>query len=257
MKKKALGWLFIIMLLGYPIAYFMGAASQTPLFKVADDAAEHISKELSETGKKLEKALDKIASQESIIQKYEAREQYNAAVIRIRDIDVQLFKEVTVKITSNQEYPWSIFSDKYQLNPEIFGNFIEISDNLNVTYYYGAVGNKIEIENVNDKFVNISYSKRSFINPYQINSRNVKLNLGAKVMTTMENDEIYDLVNTVGQNQLSNIEDEFINQIKKEYKSSNIPIYVNGIPLENWSNENKVFTKEDIDPEYTISVQNK
>ena len=262
MFKKVKNYTIIVLIIaivaGYPIMYFLGKTNSNDKWKTllsnAEAATEEITQKFLDQSVKLTNALSLIASKDTIIENYEARENVQAIVIGVRDIDVQLFKEVQVKITCEKEYPWSILSPDYQLSPDIFGNFMEISDELDVTYYYGAVGNKIQIENIDDKQVNISYSASSFMNPYKISSRNVELNLGAKIMTTMENDEIYQLVNSIGVSQLSDIEDAFVEKIKEEYSSSEVPIYINGTLLEEWSDENKIFYKADIDPMYEVQI---
>ena len=258
-KDKAKNIIIIILVLsiaiGYPVMYNLGKIKTTKLLDKARSALSKTSDMLDEARVELVNKLSLLATKEEIIKNYEARETINTVVVSARDINAQLFKEVEVEISLNKEYPGAIFDDKYALDSDIFGNFVEIKDKINVLYFYGSFTNKINIENVNDEKVEISYKSSSFMNPpYRIQSRDTSLNLGGYLMTNSKDDEIYKLINTVGINQLSDIEDAFIEKLKKEYQDSTIPIYVNGVLLNDWTEENKIIKEESIDGMCTVKI---
>lgn len=258
-KDKIKNIIIIILVLsiaiGYPVMYNLGKIKTTKLLDKARSALSKTSDLLDEARVELVNKLSLIATKEEIIKDYQAKETINTIIVGTRDINVELFKEVEVKITLDKEYPWAIFDDKYQLDSDIFGNFVEIKDEIDVMYYYGAVANKIDIQNVDNEKVEITYKSSAFMNPYRIVSRDTSLNLGAYVMTNTKDDEIYKLINTVGINQLSDIEDAFIEKLRKEYQDTTVPIYVNGVLLKDWNLEtDKIFEAESIDGMCTVKI---
>jgi len=253
--------LSIVIAIGFPLMYHLGKlkASGTVLAleRLLEDSKTNLKKgkdRLDEMSVKLANSAALLLEQEAIIKGYKVNEQILTTVLDVKDINVNLFKEVEVKIETEEEIPWAIFSTDYELNPEIFGNFMEETQTIRVEYFYGVLTDHIEVTSSNGQ-VEINYSDDSFFNPpYRISCQKTELNAIGKLLTNSADNKAHEIINEVGINQLSNIEDAYLAKLKEQYENSEIPIYVNGILLEEWSEKNKVFSVTEIDPRYRVEV---
>jgi len=264
--------LSIAIAIGFPVMYMLGekqAFGTNSAFDSIYEAWQKTTQTVNDLKEKLElekeraaklsvevaNATARLLQQEEIIQEYETKNKVLATVVGVKDINANLFKEVEVEIKSEEETPWAIFSTDYQLNPETFGNFSEEYQTVNVEYFYGVLSDNIQVLNVEDEKIEISYSKNAFLNPpYRIKNKKTELNFIAKILTSSADNDAYEIINDIGINQLSNIEDAYVQKLKEDYANSDIPIYINGILLENWDEEDKVFSEKEIDSRYRVEL---
>lgn len=223
-------------------------------FDAAQEMISNLKNGAEEGAVELANAIAKLAAQDEIIKDYEAKERTDATIEEIRDINVQCFKELKVGIEYDDEVPISIMSTKWELNPETFGNFTEVHEKLVVKYYFGAVANKINVENV-DNEIHISYDHMAFIDPYIIISRDADTNVGAKLLTNYEDSKTVELVNDVGYNLLSNAEDMYLVKLTEKYANSDIPVYINGKKIKDWTESDKIFVAANPVNDATYSVE--
>lgn len=274
--NKLKTWIIIMLsiaiAIGFPVMYMLGekqAFGTNSAFDSIYEAWQKTTQTVNDLKEKLElekeraaklsvevaNATARLLQQEEIIQEYETKNKVLATVVGVKDINANLFKEVEVEIKSEEETPWAIFSTDYQLNPETFGNFSEEYQTVNVEYFYGVLSDNIQVLNVEDEKIEISYSKNAFLNPpYRIKNKKTELNFIAKILTSSADNDAYEIINDIGINQLSNIEDAYVQKLKEDYANSDIPIYINGILLENWDEEDKVFSEKEIDSRYRVEL---
>lgn len=241
----------IILILMLPCAYFCGRLSASTLSigdsLVADwkNRFEQLKISTDSTISSLQATLDEkmaiLATQTELIKEYEAKEEVNTMVTEIRDINVELFKECSTSIDIEETEPFRIAGTNQMLTPEIFGNLYERDEKLKVTYYFGVFPAKINVKNIANEKVEITYTANSFMDPpYRINSRQVNLNWTGKLLTSYENDDLDVIIDTKGRELLTEVENQYIERLKTDYADSKIPVYVNGILLQDWNESNKI-----------------
>lgn len=233
---------------GYFCGYAKGTNKMSHIQEKVDKAKAVLDALINNVGNETKGFLNKIAEQDEIIQRYEYKEKLDAVVVGVREVNIKCFQETRVKICYDEETPIAIVSKDYQLNPKVFGNLTDIHEEFVVKYYYGLVADKINVKS-NNKEVTIAYDRDAFMNPYIIESRNSSLNLGAKVLTNIGDDKTDQIVNQVGDKLLSDNEDAYLRTLKAQYANSEIPVVVNGVKLEDWNENCKVFTTNDPIPE--------
>lgn len=243
------------------VGYFKGVADSSKVIlewqeklESAKQALANLADEKAQLAVDLTNAIARVTEQEDLIVKYELNEKTSSTIEAVRDVNIDVFKEAKVNIDYVDQVPLAIGSTKYALNPESFGYLTDVHEELQVKYYYGAVASKIHVEN-EDKCINISYDKNAFINPYIIVSRDTELNAGAKLLTNYGDSKTAELVNDVGYQLLSNIEDSYVERLTKEFANSEIPVLINGKALKDWTKSDKVFVATNPVVDATYSVQ--
>ena len=242
----------LIMVVGLMIAFFCGYTKgafdtgvklQNKIEEVQRAAQETIASITSEVENKtveLANAMSKIKLQEDVIKEYKLKEEVEATIQDIRDVNIEIFKEADVKISYSDQVPMAILSTKNMIDPEKFGYLSDIQETIKVRYYFGSVAARISI--VNEKnTVQIKYDRNAFVDPYKIIAKDTKLNTGAKILTNYGSDKTAELVNDVGFSLLSKIEDTYVERLKEEYANSSVPVYINGTKIEDWNESNKIF----------------
>lgn len=253
----------VIMLVSYVVCFFGGymkgkddSGKTIGLLKNSLEAAqESISRfkdQADETAVELGNAVAKIAMQEELISEYKTKQSVQATIEEIRDINVQLFKEANVRIS--YEYHEPIPYGKWEINPDIVGYLKDVNEEILVRYYYGAVASKIKVENLGNE-INISYDKHAFICPYKILTTSTDTNFGASILTSVKDDKTAELVNDVGCNLLSNIEDAYVEKLAEEFADSEVPVYINGKKITDRTSDDKIFVATNPVIDATFSVE--
>lgn len=218
--------------------------------------ANSLRMEAEERMVEIANAVSTITSQKELIKEYECREERSATLNEIRDVNIQLFRKVRVKIRYNEKVPISVISTKWEISPETFGYLTDVNQEIYVEYYFGEVVNHIKIEDDEDK-IDISYDNKAFSDPYRILYQRSDLNVGAKLLTSYDSSKTEELIDEVAQNLLSNAEDEYIKKLAEKFSDSSIPVYVNGKNLEDWTESDKIFVAINpvTDVEYSTEVE--
>lgn len=194
---------------------------------------------IAELTEKLADANNTILAQGALIHKYETHDLVESEVSYICKMRAQLFACAETEIHVREENPVCFGTTNWQIGKL---NMTKTEEDITARYYFAVYSDKISVENIEDKKIEISYTKSSFMGdvPYDIISRKTEENLGAKILNSYSNDTIHVTVASEGRKLLSQAEDEFVRQLKEEYAGSEIPVYVNGKSLNSWSDKDKV-----------------
>ncbi len=212
---------------------------QDKMQKEADAMKKELMADITSLTEQLADANAVIFAQGELIHKYESHDKIETEVSAIKEMRAQIFACADTNVHVEEETPVAFGTTELQIGHLAMTRTV---DDIGVRYYFATYENKITVENVQDKKINIKYTAGSFMAdpPYEVISRKTEENLGAKLMNNYGNDTVHVTIAAEGRKLLSQAEDEFVHQLKEKYAESEIPVYVNGVSLEAWSDKDKV-----------------